>query len=216
MKHLKFNTQKYPFDTLVGNLYEFPLHTLNDSQDHSKGDIAMDTDSQWHNVFYDKLREGWPEFISLYEEFIKNEIFPLFVEEDNLIYQKTPSFRVSQPEGKAIYVPHCDGDNLHKHPPGEINVFMPLTKAWGNNSMFLESIPGLGDYKPIEGQFGDLFLFYGNRQRHFNKFNDTNQTRCSFDFRVIPPCNYDGSYSKGSATMNSKFIVGEYYNTICK
>jgi len=216
MKHFKFDTEKYPFDALVGDLYEFSLHTLNDSQDHSKGDLAMDTDSQWHNIFYNKLREGWPEFISLYEEFIKNEIFSLFVEEDNLIYQKTPSFRVSQPEGKAIYVPHCDGDDLHKHPPGEINVFMPLTKAWGNNSMFLESLPGLGDYKPITGEFGDIFLFYGNRQRHFNKFNDTGQTRCSFDFRVIPPCNYDESYNKGSATMNSKFIVGEYYNIMGK
>lgn len=216
MKHFKFDTKKYPFDALVGDLYEFPLHTLNDSQDHSKGDLAMDTDSQWHNIFYNKLREGWPEFISLYEGFIKNEIFPLFTEENNLIYQKTPSFRVSQPEGKAIYVPHCDGDDLHKHPPGEINVFMPLTKAWGNNSMFLESLPGLGDYKPITGEFGDVFLFYGNRQRHFNKFNDTNQTRCSFDFRVIPPCNYDESYSKGSATMNSKFIVGGYYNIMNK
>lgn len=212
MKKIKFNTEKYPFDKLISNLYDYPLNELNDQKDHTKGDIAMDTDSEWHNIFYDKLRAGWDDFMDLYKDFIKNEIAPLFLEEKELIYQKTPSFRVSQPGGKAVYVPHCDGDKLHKHPTGEINVFMPLTKIFGNNSMYVESLPGLSDYTPVEGNFGDLFLFYGNKLRHFNKFNDTGVTRCSFDFRVIPPVNYNPEYGAESATMNTKFRVGGYYD----
>ena len=148
------------------------------------------------------------------EKFIKEVLKPLFTEETELIYQKLPSFRVNQPGGKAIYVPHCDGDKLHKHPAGEINVFMPLTKSFGNNSMYVESIPGLGDYNSVDLDYGEVFMFYGNRQRHLNKYNDTEKTRCSFDLRVIPPANYDDSYELESVTMSNKFIVGGYYDII--
>jgi len=216
MKIITFDTKKYNFDKLIRNLYPCALDMLNDQQDHTIGDIAMDTDSKWHNIFYDKLRAGWPEFMKLYQNFIKNELAVLFEEETELIYQKTPSFRVSQPGGKAVYVPHSDGDSLHKHPPGEINVFMPLTDIYGNNSMYVESIPGLGDYTPINGSYGNVYMFYGNKLRHFNKFNDTGVTRCSFDFRIIPPVNYDPDYNAESATMSTKFRIGEYYEILTK
>ena len=216
MKVINFNKEEYPFDKLVSNLYEYDLNELNDHLDQAYRGIREDTDTIWHKMFYDKLREGWPEFVQLYKIFIKKELAPLFVEEELIVYQKTPSYRVSQPGGKAIYTPHCDGDEKHKHPSGEINFHMPLTKTYGNNSMFLESMPGLGDYKPVELEFGKVLMFYGNRQRHFNKFNDTGVTRCSFDFRLVPYVNYDSSYGPESATMNNKFVVGEYYEIMDK
>ena len=214
MKTIKFNTQQYPFKELVQSLYDNNLDELDDNLDHKEGTVGADTDSIWHKVFYDKLRSGYPEFVELYKKFIKEVLKPLFIEETELIYQKLPSFRVNQPGGKAIYVPHCDGDKLHKHPAGEINVFMPLTKSFGNNSMYVESIPGLGDYNSVDLDYGQVFMFYGNRQRHLNKYNDTEKTRCSFDFRVIPPANYDDSYELESVTMSNKFIVGGYYDII--
>ena len=216
IKIIEFNKDKYPFDKMVSELYDIPLSTLNDNLDHTGGDLGMDTDSKWHTKFYDKLRKGWPEFISLYELFIKQELAPMFSEEKSIIYQKTPSFRVNQPGGKAVYVAHCDGDDSHKHPAGEINILMPLTRMYGNNGMYVESMPGMADYKSYDLQFGEIMMFYGNRLRHFNKFNDTNQTRCSFDFRIVPPCNYDDKYELESATMKNKFIVGGYYNIMDK
>ena len=215
-KIIKFNKERYPFDKMVADLYDVPLSILDDNLDHTGGDLGADTDSKWHTKFYDRLRQGWPEFIDLYELFIKKELAPMFTSETKMIYQKSPSFRVNQPGGKAIYVPHCDGDKDHKHPPGEINVLMPLTKMYGNNGMYVESMPGLGDYKSREMEFGEVIMFYGNRQRHFNRFNDTKQTRCSFDFRIVPPCNYDEGYELESATMNNKFIIGGYYNIMDK
>ena len=86
MKKIKFNTKQYPFDKLVSDLYDHPLNELNDQKDHTKGDIAMDTDSEWHDKFYDKLRGEWPELMKMYHYFITNEIAPLFVEESELIY----------------------------------------------------------------------------------------------------------------------------------
>tara|TARA_R110001583_G_scaffold1210_9_gene10151 strand:- start:6316 stop:6978 length:663 start_codon:yes stop_codon:yes gene_type:complete len=214
MKIVKFNKQKYPFHQIVQSLYDYKLESLDDSLDHSNGMLGMDTDSVWHNIFYDKLRSGWPELINIYEAFIQDIIGPYFKDETKLIYQATPGYRVNQPGGKAIYLAHCDGDELHKHPNGEINIFMPLTKAFGNNSIWIESIPGLGDYKAVEMEFGECLMFYGNRLRHSNNFNDTGKTRCSFDFRIIPPVNYDPSYRLGSATKGHKFLVGSYYKEI--
>ena len=216
MKIIEFDKNKYPFNKMVSDLYKYNLNELDDRLDHTKGEIGKDTDSVWHVIFYDKLREGWPEFIELYESFIKNIIAPLFIEEDSIVYQKTPGLRVNQPGGKAIYVKHCDGDKKHKHPTGEINVYMPLTKAFGNNTMWVESIPGLGDFAPIELEFGECLMFYGNRLRHFNNFNDTGKSRCSFDFRVIPPVNYEESYELLSATINNKFVIGGYYKIMKK
>lgn len=215
-KIIKFNKEIYPFDKMLKDLYNIPLNMLDDNLDHTGGDLGADTDSIWHTKFYDRLRAGWPEFLEMYESFIRHELLPLFTKEDKLIYQKTPSLRVNQPGGKAIYVPHCDGDKAHKHPPGEINVLMPLTRMYGNNGIYVESMPGLGDYTSPVMEFGEVMMFYGNRQRHFNKFNDTKQTRCSYDFRIIPPCNYDASYELASATMKNKFVVGEYYNIMDK
>ena len=91
---------------------------------------------------------------------------------------------------------------------------MPLTKMWGTNGVYIESIPGLADYRSRPMEFGEFIMFYGNKLRHHNKSNNTGVTRCSFDFRVIPPVNYDNSYNEESATMSNKFIVGEYYDIL--
>ena len=214
MKIINFDKEQYPFDKLVSALYKYNLDTLNDDLDHSHGAVGMDTDSIWHKIFYDKLRSGWPEFIEMYQSFIQNVIGPMFVEEDKIIYQKTPSLRVNQPGGKAIYTPHCDGDELHKHPSGEVNIIMPLTKMFDTNGVYIESIPGLADYKSRSMQFGEFIMFYGNKLRHNNKSNITGVTRGSFDFRVIPPINYDDSYKLESASIGRKFILGDYYAEI--
>ena len=76
IKIIEFNKNKYPFDKMVSELYDVPLSTLNDNLDHTGGDLGMDTDSKWHTKFYDKLRKGWPEFISTYEKFIVKNIIP--------------------------------------------------------------------------------------------------------------------------------------------
>jgi hypothetical protein len=189
MKIIKFDIKKYPFNKMVANLYNYPLNELNDNMDKNnlynntkftKENIGKDSDSIWHKIFYNKLREGWPEFMTLYKSFVGEVLGPLFNEEKELIYQKTPSFRVNQPNGKAVYIAHCD----------------------------------LANYKSIDLEFGEILMFYGNRLRHFNKTNDTGVTRCSFDFRVIPPVNYEHNYDLGSAIMKTKFLVGGYYDIL--
>jgi len=109
-----------------------------------------------------------------------------------------------------------DGDPLHKHPPGEINFFLPLTKCYGTNTMWVESEPWKLDFKPIELDYGEYFMFNGNQCHHGNKPNKTNLTRISFDFRIMPVSKYDPTWNVDSPTSHTKFVVGEYYKELYK
>jgi len=211
MKILKYDTAQYNFAELVGGLFPVDLAEL-DNEDQ-KGALALgkDTHTSFHRVFYDRLDSGWPEFVNLYHSFLREVIHPLF-EDDVLIFQKYPGIRFNRPGAKAVYKWHSDGDEDHKHPLGEVNVFLPITRCFGNNSMWYETIPGMGDWRPLEIDYGQFLIGYLNQCRHGNKTNDTGKTRVSFDFRVIPGFAYDEDCPIESCTTKQKFVVGEYYD----
>ena len=212
MKIINYDTEKYYFTKLVGGLYDTDLTKLDN--DDQKGNLTLgnDTKTSFHKKFYDRLDApgGWPEFVNLYRAFIGEVIFPLF-EDDELLYQTYPGIRFCRPGAKAVYRWHSDGDNHHKHPLGEINIFLPLTRCYGNNSLWVESLPGLGDFAPLELEPGQFMMGYLNQCRHGNMNNDTKSTRVSFDFRVMPGFSYDPHTDLASCTTKKKFILGEYY-----
>ena len=55
-----------------------------------------------------------------------------------------------------------------------------------------------------------FFMGNLNKCKHYNKINRTEQTRVSFDFRVIPQSKYKVCENL-SATSKNKFVIGEYY-----
>ncbi len=213
MKIISFDTEKYPFKDLVSSLYNSELHDLDNQDQKTNLTLGSDTKTEFHRVFYDKIDSHWPEFMHIYHDFIKHVIHPLF-EDDVLVFQKYPGIRFCRPGAKAVYKWHCDGDGDHKHPLGEINTFLPLTKCFDTNAMWYESIPGMGDWKPLEINYGQFLIGYLNQCRHGNKINETDHTRVSFDFRVIPGFAYDTNCKLESCTTKQKFLVGEYYEQI--
>ena len=68
---------------------------------------------------------------------------------------------------------HCDAD--YNHPEGEINFWVPFTRAFESNAFYLETEPGKEDYRPLQKQmnYGDIFQFWGNKCRHYNLPNTT-------------------------------------------
>ena len=168
---------------------------------------------EFHKVFDNRIDAGWPEFMNTYISFLKEVIHPLF-EDDCLMYQKFPGIRFCRPGAKAVYKWHSDGDGDHKHPLGEVNIFLPLTKCFNTNAMWYESVPGMGDWKPLEIDNGQFLIGYLNQCRHGNKVNETGKTRVSFDFRVMPDFAYDENSPLESCTTKQKFIVGGYYEKI--
>ena len=95
----------------------------------------------------------------------------------------------------------------------ELNYFVPLTKAYGTNTIWAETEEDLGDYKEIKSDYGECVEWSATKLTHGNKQNITSVTRVSFDFRVIPKSRYIQS---NHLTINTKipFDIGGYYEVL--
>ena len=223
MNKYTFNTQKYNFHKMLGQLFQTDKLELlheNLAQMYAAADgvdgLGNDTHSHYHKTFYGALNNGWDEFTDAYKCFIRSEVMPLFKDEATLIYQTLPSFRIQYPNAKAVTTVHCDSDQHHKHPLGELNILIPLTKMIKSSTVWMESLPNLGDFSAIDLTYGEWILWNGNRCRHYNLTNTEGHTRISLDFRVLPHACYDPNYSKQTATTKQKFVIGEYYSLMEK
>ena len=98
-------------------------------------------------------------------------------------YQSPPSFRFHYC-GLGSSVFHKDRDFGVEE--GRLNIWVPLTKVWGDNSLWVESEIGAKDFKPITMHPGQVLVFDGVNLGHGSKINTTISSRISFDFRVRP------------------------------
>ncbi len=213
MKKYKYDIKKYDFVGEIETLYK-----VNDlSEIHNQwseaikydvlDDVSTDQLTVYHKHFYDNSKDSNWYFI--YNSFIKEIIQPLIGED--ILYQGIPTFRVHQPSNLAVAAFHRDKD--YSHSEHEINFYLPLTKAWGNNTIWVESEEGKGDYSSIDTEVGEMWMWNGANLMHGNKINDTGKSRVSVDFRVIPTKKYKDS-NRISVTNKTKMIIGEYWNEI--
>ena len=200
----------------VDNLSELHIHEPNYSAADGVDGLGNDTHSFYHNLFYDALNNNWNPFVDEYKKFIRENVFSKFCDEKSLIYQTLPSFRIQYPNAKAVTTIHCDSDINHKHPLGELNILIPVTEMIDTSTIWVESLPNLGDFSPVNLRPNDWILWNGNRCRHFNKVNKSKKTRISLDFRILPRVCYDPDYSLQTATTKKKFVIGEYYSVMEK
>ena len=158
---------------------------------------------------------------------VRNVVGPKVMEQETqLIYQRSPMLRFHiawplTPNEELTHdntIPPMGGRNpgtlagLHTdaeygHPPGEVNFFLPVTaNTFGTNSLFVEGDAQRGDFEPMELSYGEMMLWNGNSCRHCSPRNISNQTRISFDFRVIP-----GSQWIEPPKEKGFFQLGGYY-----
>ena len=102
-----------------------------------------------------------------------------------LLYQREPNFRCHLP-GTGHLLVHKHRDSDYYHQPNELNVWIPLTECFGSNTLWAESVPDKGDFRPFELAVGEMMLFWGSQCLHYTVPNETDATRVSIDFRVIP------------------------------
>ena len=217
VKHT-YNSKFYNFCGEVEKIFNIPqgelenLHELrSDLMPADRLNFDNETRTDFHSVFYGALNSDKGASIkAVYEAFIRTIIAPKF--NKSFMYQAFPSFIVHITNDQAMHKWQHDSDENHNHPDWEINFQVALTKMWDSNAMWLESVPGLGDFKPVEMEVGEYTIFYGNKCAHGNKENKTGKTRVSMDFRVLPYDKYDESSAKSSATAGTKFVLGHYYN----
>lgn len=97
-------------------------------------------------------------------------------------HQPLAMMRVNFHGSRAILRFHRDEEYGQKY--NMINIWLPVTRAAGSNSMYVESMPRLADYRPVVLDYGQALLFYGTELSHGTLDNMSGGTRISFDFRV--------------------------------
>lgn len=95
--------------------------------------------------------------------------------------QPLAMMRVNFHGSRAILRFHRDQE--YGQQPNTINVWLPVTRVYGGNSMYVESAPGLSDFKPVELEYGEALMFYGTEMVHGTLDNLSGGTRISYDFR---------------------------------
>ena len=158
--------------------------------------------------FHERFYGAFDDIRSLYRRFLDDVVSAIIGEP--FCFQRVPTFRVHLPGNVAVGEFHTDGD--YNHPVGERNFWIPLTKAWGTNTVWIETSPGRDDCQPIPRLFPGQFLTFDAVQwRHGNVANDTGATRVSFDFRCIPLSQYrpgDGC----SVNTKQRLVIGDYFD----
>lgn len=211
-KKYEYNKETYNFYDTIQSLYDVKdltkLHLeRKELMPNYKLDFCNESKTKAHEIFYKNLHL----MKNSYNSFIAKEISCHFNED--FVYQKNPTFRIHWPDEQAIHYWHYDSDEDHKHPHWEINFQVAITNMFDTNCTWIESVPGLKDFYPMEVNYGQYVVFDGNRCLHGNKTNLTGQTRVSFDFRVIPISRYFPEKYKDivSATKKNTFEIGGYY-----
>jgi len=126
--------------------------------------------------------------------------FGLFMEEvvckelgcESAVFQQSPVLRCHTPGLKPLGHPHRD--EMYNRQPCEVNIWLPLTPVFGNNSLWAESSRDAGDFHPFVAEWGQAVRFWGNQVMHMTKANDTPNTRVSLDCRIVPTDLYVNDY----------------------
>lgn len=227
--YFNYDPAEYDFASLIKKIFEFDseLNQLHKKYQLDRLTFENDQNSFLHRKYYDSSQ--YQEVIKRYQRFVRNEVLPLF-KEKSFAVQKEPNFRISMPHNTAIGKKVSEenpietnkgkekvgihSDSMYGHPPGEINFIIGLTPVHGTNGLQFELKPNEGEFKSVEMDYGQFFQFYGNKCRHFNYVNDTEDTRISFDFRVIPMSQYDPNYTSESVHSKRKFLIGDYFEQV--
>lgn len=157
---------------------------------------------------------------SVYEDFLLQVVLPHLrtelakfdIRESTFFCQQTACLRIQPPSAHPLTSPHKDA--MYGHQPGQLNFWIPLTRAFGCNSLFAESFPGKADFQAFEVlEPGCMIRFYGSQCLHFTEANTTPITRVSLDFRVVPGQWFETDFAGSRADGKQKFTSGEgqYY-----
>ena len=198
-RKLEYDTERYPFCQVVSEILgRSDLDRLTPVDEIWK--VGKDQASEYHAAFYSHLED----FLPLYRDFVRHVLFVERQQSRHILFQRVPTFRVHLPGNVAVGEQHRDGD--YGHVDGEINYWVPVTDAWGTNTIWI------GD-EPQSVNYGEALIFDGVNLLHGNKLNDTGHSRVSFDFRLLPKRLYKPRTER-SVSAGVRFIVGEYWDVL--
>ena len=235
---IKFDTKKFDFNKIIYNHFKkrnksinknfknihnkifFKNNTLHNINEIEKPiyelkrnyfDIRKDQKNKFVKFFYKidpifyKKKEAEGKFIKLYFKLIKHIEKKHFREK--IIFQKKPTLRVHVPDNISVGSYHVDSD--YGHPNEEINFWLPFNECKESATLWVESKPNKGDFKPINLKYGEILIF-NSKLAHGTEVNKENYTRLSMDFRIIKKKKYK-DYNSKSPLNKIKFSIGNYF-----
>jgi hypothetical protein len=208
LKHLDvlaYDTDKFPFMKLVEETVGFDLERLHELQDYPMFSRELDQSTDFHRKFYSNFNNSLND---IYLEFLKNVIYPYI--QDDLVYQRIPTFRVGFPNN--VWVGEYHRDSWYGHPNEELNFLVPFTDMYGSKSLYVESESSKGDFKPQTVNYGQILHFNHTECTHGNEINQEGTTHVSFDFRVIPYHLYNDNLGGKSINTGMEFKIGSYFD----
>jgi hypothetical protein len=198
-----FDQNRFPFVGRVSDLFGgIDLARIDHTAVVHPQPGTTDQATAAHTTFY----AGFDSLRGIYHDFLRTHILPLFT--GDVCVQAVPTFRVCPPGGVAVRNFHRDADFHHQ--PGTVNFWVPLTPAFGTNSIWIESAPGREDYQPVSLVPGEILQFDAINLRHGNMANDTGVCRVSFDFRVIPREKFQDT-GLSTVTSGTPMRIGAYF-----
>tara|TARA_B100002019_G_C21272849_1_gene603406 strand:+ start:2410 stop:3027 length:618 start_codon:yes stop_codon:yes gene_type:complete len=197
---LTYSTDDYDFRSIICDYLN--LYQLDNIFVDQKITKENNQSTEYHKRFYNSL-DNDDRLKSLYDNFISKVIKNLFDEE--IIYQVTPTFRLQAIDNVSVFAFHKDTE--YGHSDKTINFFLPITKCYDTNALWVESG---SSFEPMECDYGDLITFDAVNLLHGNKVNKTGKSRISLDFRVMKMVDYCET-SKQTLSKNRRLILGDYY-----
>jgi len=185
-----------------------------DFMPNKKVNVQDDQDLKIYEYLYSidrgyslKSSEGKGDFLKECEKFVQMLSKDVFCED--LVYQAKPTLRVHFHNNLAVGGFHRDRD--YNHPIEEINIWVPITRAYETCTIWIETAFNNNDFKPISVNYGE-FIIFDSGLKHGNHINRTGISRLSFDLRVIPLSKWNSVKLSGtSIDQNKSFEIGDYY-----
>jgi len=213
MKKYSYDTNQFNFVDIVKQAFKVDnlelVHTILDKQLDIPTDPSEDQKTLFHKIFYSLYEQEDCELLRVYKNFVAKLVDIHFTDMD-VVYQAKPTFRVHAPNNIAVAKWHKD--KAYNHSASEVNIFLPLTRAFDTNTIWAESEEDKADYNPMEAEVGEYYVWNGANLMHGNKENKTGVSRVSLDFRVISLENFD--YSGNSVTTKVPMKLGHYWSKL--
>lgn len=202
LRILSYDLERYPFPSTVEEMLGGTCLECVHEWLPRDLDATGDQDTPPHRRFY----EQYARLRDLYVNFVRDQIAPHY--DEDLCLQRIPTFRIHYPGMTAVREFHRDSD--YRHQAGIVNYWLPLTRAFDTNSIWVETEPGSERYQPVELVPGQILCFDAVALKHGNHTNETPFARVSFDFRVLPYRSYRDT-GRVSVTNGTRLSLGDYY-----
>jgi len=204
--------------------------TSDNTNEESNNDV---TRNKLTEVFFEKDEVFFKIYFSMITKIKKKLKF-------NFLFQKDPFLRFNFPTKNKVdtLLPHVD--LAIGHPPGEVNLWLPLTSVTKSNSMSVSNLKksmlffkkfdfdfdyyskiynkkiwkmALGILKPYIAKQGETIVF-DSRVMHKSLLNNSKKTRVSLDFRILPTdLQKIAKMYRGTGYKKQKFQKGHYYDS---